>query len=87
LSKKFNPTQQKYSAYDRELLAAYEAVKYYHHMLEARHFIIRDDKPITYAFQWPVRPFNHVDFVAQFICDTSEDRITLLAWNGIWIEK
>jgi hypothetical protein len=51
-SKKLNSTQQKYSTYDRELLAAYEAVKYFHHMLEARHFIIfTDHKPITYAFQ------------------------------------
>jgi hypothetical protein len=51
-SGKLNPTQQKYSAYDREFLAAYETVKYFRHMLEARHFIIfTDHKPITYAFQ------------------------------------
>jgi cleavage and polyadenylation specificity factor subunit 1 len=51
-SKKLNPAQQKYSAYDRELLAIYEAVKHFRHMLEARHFIIfTDHKPITYAFQ------------------------------------
>jgi hypothetical protein len=48
---KLNPAQQKYSAYDRELLAVCEAVKHFHHMLEARHFIIfTDHKPITYAF-------------------------------------
>jgi hypothetical protein len=39
-SKKMNPTQQKYSAYDRELLAVYEAVKHFRHMLEARHFTV-----------------------------------------------
>jgi hypothetical protein len=51
-SKKLNPAQQKYSAYDRELLAVYEAVKHFRHMLEARHFIIfADHKPITYGFQ------------------------------------
>jgi hypothetical protein len=51
-SKKLSPAQQKYSAYDRELLAIYEAVKHFRHMLEARHFIIfTDHKPITYAFQ------------------------------------
>jgi hypothetical protein len=51
-SKNLNPAQQKYSAYDRELLAVYEAVKHFRHMLEARHFIIfTDHKPITYAFQ------------------------------------
>jgi hypothetical protein len=39
-SKKLNPAQQKYSAYDRKLLAIYEAVKHFHHILEAHHFII-----------------------------------------------
>jgi cleavage and polyadenylation specificity factor subunit 1 len=38
--KKLNPSQQKYSAYDRELLAIYEAVKNFWQMLEARHFTI-----------------------------------------------
>jgi hypothetical protein len=47
-SKKLNPVQQKYNAYDRELLA----VKHFRHTLEARHFtIFTDHKPITYAFQ------------------------------------
>jgi cleavage and polyadenylation specificity factor subunit 1 len=64
-SKKINPAQQKYSAYDRELLAAYEAVKHFRHMLEARHFtIFMDHKRLIYAFQqkrdkcFP-RQFNH----------------------------
>jgi hypothetical protein len=52
LSKKLNPAQQKYRAYDCELLAIYEAVKHFCHILEARHFIIiTDHKPITHAFQ------------------------------------
>jgi cleavage and polyadenylation specificity factor subunit 1 len=74
-SKKLNPMQQKYSAYDRKLLAAYEAVKYYHHMLEARHFIIfTDHKPITYTFhqkrdKCSPRQFNHLDVIAQFTTD------------------
>jgi cleavage and polyadenylation specificity factor subunit 1 len=42
-SKKLNSAQQKYNAYDWELLAVYEAVKHFHHMLEARHFIIFTD--------------------------------------------
>jgi cleavage and polyadenylation specificity factor subunit 1 len=47
-----NPAQQKYSAYDRELMAVFEALKHFRHMLEARHFVIfTDHKPITYAFQ------------------------------------
>jgi cleavage and polyadenylation specificity factor subunit 1 len=69
-SKKLNPAQQKYSAYDRELLAIYEAVNHFHHMLEARHFtIFTDYKPITYAFQQKrdkcsPRQFSHLDFLA-----------------------
>jgi cleavage and polyadenylation specificity factor subunit 1 len=50
-SKKLNPAEQKYSAYDRQLLAVYEAVKHFRHILEARRFVITDHKPITYAFQ------------------------------------
>jgi hypothetical protein len=34
-SKKLNPAQNKYSAYDRELRAIYEAVKHLHHLLTA----------------------------------------------------
>ena len=74
-SKKLNPAQQKYSAYDRELLAIYKAVKHFRHMLEARHFtIFTDHKPITYAFQQrqdkcSPRQFNHLDFVSQFTTD------------------
>ncbi|GBN25890.1 Retrovirus-related Pol polyprotein from transposon 17.6 [Araneus ventricosus] len=37
-SKMLTPTQAKYSAYDRELLAAYSAIQYFRHMLEARPF-------------------------------------------------
>jgi hypothetical protein len=74
-SKKLNQAQQKYSAYDRELLAIYEAIKHSHHMLEACHFsIFTDHKPITYAFQQKQdkcspRQFNHLDFIAQFKTD------------------
>jgi cleavage and polyadenylation specificity factor subunit 1 len=74
-SRKLSPAHQKYSTYDRELLAIYEAVKHFRHMLEARHFIIfTDHKPITYAFKqkWDKcspRQFNHPDFVSQFTTD------------------
>jgi cleavage and polyadenylation specificity factor subunit 1 len=86
LCKKLNPAQQKHSAYDRELLAVYEAVKHFRHMLEARHFIIfTDHKPITYAFQLKrdkcsPRQFNHLDFIAQFTTEIRHiylDRTTL----------
>ena len=71
-SRKLSPAQQKYSAYDRELLAIYEAVRHFRHMLEARHFtILTDHKPLTFAFQQKrdncsPRQFNHLDFISQF---------------------
>jgi hypothetical protein len=49
--KKLNPAQQKYSAYDRDLLAIYQAVMHFRHTLEVHHFIIFiDHKPIIHAF-------------------------------------
>jgi hypothetical protein len=68
-SKKHNLTQQKPGAYDRELLAVYEAVRNFRHTLEARHFInFTVHKPITYDFQQKrdkcsPRQFNHLDFI------------------------
>ena len=51
-SKKFNSAQTSYSTYDRELLAAYEGVKYFRYILEGREFVIyTDHKPLTFAFQ------------------------------------
>jgi cleavage and polyadenylation specificity factor subunit 1 len=73
-SRKLSPAQ-KYSAYDRELLAIYEAVRHFRHMLEARHFtILTDHKPLTYAFQQKSdrcspRQFNYLDFISQFTTD------------------
>ena len=70
-----NMAQQKYSAYNRELLAIYEAVKHFRHMLEARHFVIfTDHKPLTYAFsqrrdKWTPWQFNHLDFISQLTTD------------------
>jgi len=65
-----------YSAYDRELLAIYEAVKHFRHMLEARHFtILKDHKPLTFAFhqkrdKCSPHQFNQLAFISQFTTDT-----------------
>jgi cleavage and polyadenylation specificity factor subunit 1 len=74
-NRKLRPAQQKYSAYDRELLAIYKAVRYFRHMLEARHFtLFTDHKPLVYAFQQKrdkcsPRQFNQLDFISQFTTD------------------
>jgi cleavage and polyadenylation specificity factor subunit 1 len=50
-SRKLSLAQLKYSAYDRQLLAIYEAVRYFRHMLNTRLFtILTDQKPLNFAF-------------------------------------
>lgn len=71
-SRKLSPTQQKYSTYDRELLAIHEAVKYFQYFLESRQFkIITDHKPLIYAFSQKndkvnSRQRNQISFISQF---------------------
>lgn len=71
-SKKMSPTQQKYSAYDRELLAVYESIKHFRHMLEGRHFtVFTDHKPLVFAFtqkdqKGSPRQINQLYFISQF---------------------
>lgn len=74
-SRKLSPTQTKYSPYDRELLAIYESIKYFRHMLEAHNFTIyTDHKPLCYAFHerkinCSPRQYRHLDFISQFTTD------------------
>lgn len=71
-SRKLSKAKRNYSTYDRELLAIYDTVKYFRHMLEARHFVIKTDhKPLIYAIsQKPEkaspRQLRHLDFISQF---------------------
>ncbi|KAG8196266.1 hypothetical protein JTE90_023821 [Oedothorax gibbosus] len=74
-SKKLSPAQQRYSAYDRELLAAYMAIKYFRHMVEGRPFtLFTDHKPLIYAFQQKEdkcspRQMRQLDYIGQFTTD------------------
>ncbi|GBN48413.1 Retrovirus-related Pol polyprotein from transposon 17.6, partial [Araneus ventricosus] len=74
-SKKLTPTQAKYSAYDRELLAVYSAIQYFRHMLEARPFALYvDHKPLTYTFRQnsdkcSPRRLRQQDFISHFTTD------------------
>lgn len=71
-SRKLSPAQKKYSTYDRELMAIYEAIRYFRHMVEARTFSIwTDHKPLTFAFSTnrdncSPRQFRYLDFIGQF---------------------
>ena len=77
-SKKLTDTQRNYSVYDRELLAAYSAIKHFRTMLEGRPFILfTDHKPLTFAFSrspnlanfTSPRQQRHLDYISQFTTD------------------
>lgn len=74
-SKQLNPTQQRYSTYDRELLAIVLAIKAFRHLLEGRPFCIyTDHKPLIYAFhknsdKASPRQCRQLDFISQFTTD------------------
>jgi cleavage and polyadenylation specificity factor subunit 1 len=51
-SKKLSAAQQNYSAFDRELLAAYLAVLHFRNLIEGRHVtVFTDHKPLEQAFR------------------------------------
>lgn len=74
-SRKLSQPQRKYSTFDRELLAIYEAIRYFRYMVEARSFtVLTDHKPITFAFttrrdKCSPRQFRYLDFISQFTTD------------------
>lgn len=74
-SKRLTQTEQKYSTYDRELLAVYASIKHFQNILEARIFtIFTDHKPLTFAYQQSnekasPRQLRHLDYIGQFSTD------------------
>jgi hypothetical protein len=49
-SKKLEPAQTRYSAFDRELWACFAGIRHFRHMLKGRRFaILTDHKPLTHA--------------------------------------
>ena len=74
-SKKLQPSETRFSAFDRKLLAAYLAIKHFRHFVEGRSFhILTDHKPLTYALQknsdrLSPRQIRHLDYISQFTSD------------------
>lgn len=74
-SRKLSVAERKYSAYDRELLAIYAAIKHFRFMVEGTNFIIyTDHRPITFAFSQNLEKFSprqtrQLDFIGQFSSD------------------
>lgn len=74
-SRRLTSAQKKYSPYDRELLAIYDAIRHFRHMVEARAFAVyTDHKPLTFAFSYnrekcSPRQFRYFDYISQFTTD------------------
>lgn len=76
-SKKLNPTQQRYSTYDRELLAMYLAVKHFRHLLEGQAEVVlfTDHKALTYALgkksdaSLSSRQANQLSYISEYVTD------------------
>lgn len=71
---KIKPHERKYSAFDRELLAIYAAIKHFRYFVEGRQFIVfTDHKPLTFAIRSKTerspRQTNHLEYITQFTND------------------
>lgn len=71
-SRQLRLPEQKYSAFDRELLAVYLAVRHFRYYLEGRPFTVyTDHKPLTFAFAkmsdpWSARQQRHLSTISEF---------------------
>ena len=74
-STKLDAAQKKYSAYDRELLAIYLAIRHFRWLLEGRDFyVLSDHKPLTFALHrisdaWTARAQRQLSYIAEFTSD------------------
>ena len=74
-SQKLSSPQQRYSAFDRELLAVYLALRHFRLILEGRAFhVLTDHLPLTHALHrvsppWSARQQRHLSFVSEFTSD------------------
>ncbi len=76
-SHKLSPTETRYSTFDRELLAAYLAVRHFRFFLEGRFFtLFTDHKPLVTAISKAGTPFSsrqqrHLSFLSEFTTNFS----------------
>ena len=73
-SRKLSSAEKKYSTFDRELLAAYQAVRHFRHFVEGKPFTLyTDHKPLTFALSNNAdrspRQSRHLSFIAEFTSD------------------
>ncbi|KRX57493.1 Retrovirus-related Pol polyprotein from transposon [Trichinella sp. T9] len=74
-SRRFQPREMRYSAFGRELLAIYLAIRHFRHWLEGRQFtVLTDHKPIVQAVQRGTgshnpREVRQLDYITSFTSD------------------
>ena len=73
-SKKLSTAEKKYSAFDKELLAIFLAIKHFRPHLDGRHFpVYTDHRPlcgaITSAAERSPRQTRHLSFISEFTTD------------------
>lgn len=74
-SRQLRTPERKYSAFDRELLGLYLAVRHFRYFLEGRPFVAyTDHKPLTFAFSkvaepWSPRQQRHLAAISEFTTD------------------
>ena len=74
-SKKLKPAETCYSAFDRELLAVYLAIRHFRYFVEGRVFcVLIDHKPLTFTLssqsdRYTPRLVQHLDYISQFTTD------------------
>jgi hypothetical protein len=82
-SKKLSPTQVKYSTFDRVLLAAHSAIRYFLFVLEGSQFrLLTDHKPLVAPMlsvlpPWSAHQQRHLSYIAEFTADILHTRGTL----------
>ena len=74
-SKRLSKTEQAYSAFDRELLAAYQTILHFKHIIEGRNILLHTDhKPLVSAFYSQNeaksdRQRRHLSVIAEYVTD------------------
>ncbi len=71
-SRQLRQAEIKYSAFDRELLALYLAIKHFRHWLEGRDFVVfTDHKPLSFVMSkisdaWSARQQRHLSYISEY---------------------
>ena len=74
-SKKLTPSETRYSAFDRELLAVYATIRHFRHNLEGRYFFVNTNhKPLIFVMSSvtkrpSLRQTKQLAFIAEFATD------------------